>query len=80
MKKLVKYQVWIGGWDLFDTTAESEREARENARRYLGVKRLPKDTGVCKIPDDYYQKMHENNEAVNRDVLNANPWLCATDL
>jgi len=74
-----KYQVWIGGWNRFDTTAANEREARANARDWLGVGRLPNGTSVCEIPDDYYDKMKEHNREQLRDVLNANPHLCSTD-
>jgi len=74
-----KYQVWIEGWVLFDTVAKNEREARANARKWLGVKRLPKGTGVCRIPDDYYDMMYENNKKQLKDVLKANPHLCSTD-
>lgn len=74
-----RYQVWIGGWNRFDTVARDEREARADARDWLGVKRLPDETSVCIIPDDYYDGMRKHNEEQLRDVLNANSHLCSTD-
>lgn len=74
-KQLKKYQVWVGGSRLIDVKAFSEREARESVRIYLGVKRLPNDTGVCQIPWDYYDKMIEHNRALIKGT-----GLCLTDL
>jgi len=74
-----RYQVWISGWNRFDTVARDERDARANARGWLGVKRLPNETLVCEIPDDYYDRLKEHNRELLRDVLNTNPHLCSTD-
>jgi hypothetical protein len=75
-----KYKVWIGASWIFETYAHNEREARENAREWLGVKRLPNDTFVEVANPQEERRMLKHNEAVNREVLRANPWLCSTDL
>ena len=56
-----KYQVWIGGWELFDCVAKNKRDALRQARKWYqewtGKKRLPKGTCVIEISFDYYDKL-----------------------
>ena len=49
---------------------EAERKARKYVREWLGVKRLPKDTGVCIIPPDYYDRMVRHNKRIGIDITN----------
>lgn len=57
-----KYQVWFGGVTLFDTHAESEKEARKNALQWTGKKKLPDNTCVCEISEDYYKNITRMNK------------------
>jgi len=57
-----KYQVWIGGCDLFDCHADNEKNALTMAKNWLGHK-LPKNTSVNEIPEDYYINIVRLNKA-----------------
>lgn len=73
-REMGKYQVWIGGTDIFDCVARNKRDALEQARDWYcgwtGEKRLPSGTGVCEISPDHYQKMVEHNRAIGIDITN----------
>lgn len=65
-----KFQVWLRGSDLCDTTADTEKEARQQIRDFYGYKRLPNGTCVCRIPNDYYAKIVKNNQEIGIDASN----------
>jgi len=65
-----KFQVWLRGSDLYDVTAETEKEARQQIRDFYGYKRLPKGTFVCRIPGDYYDRMVKSNQEIGMDANN----------
>ncbi|TET24094.1 MAG: hypothetical protein E3J76_03625 [Candidatus Aminicenantes bacterium] len=65
-----KFQVWLRGSDLCDVTADTEEGARQQIRDFYGYKRLPKDTFVCRIPDNYYNQMVRNNREIGIDASN----------
>ena len=67
---LHKFQVWVRGSDLYDISAENERMARKTIKEFFGFKRLPKNTHVCKIPENYYDSMVKNNQSIGIDASN----------
>jgi hypothetical protein len=64
------YQVWLRGSDLCDVRADTEKEAREQIRKFYGFKRLPKGTAVIEIPPGYYDDMVKNNQLIGISAWN----------
>lgn len=81
MRENKRYRVYIPGhvhtWELY---GEDESHIREQIRSELEVKRCPNDTFIELIDPEEERRMVAYNKEVNKDVLKANPWLCATDL
>ncbi len=70
-----KFTVWIGGNKRMDTIASSKREALQDARDWLGVKRLPEGTCVLAYEPGYFEKIAEENLRLVKGT-----GLCTTDL
>jgi len=62
MRDIKKYQVWLGGTELFGHVYETSetaamRTARDMIYAALKCTRVPADTGVCEISEGYYRDM-----------------------
>lgn len=68
MNEIKKYQIWLGGSELFGhvyatSKTDAMRQAREIIYTALDCKRVPADTGVCEIPEDYYSRLADASAA-----------------
>ncbi len=67
---MYKFQIWVSGTRLISVDADSEANARQQARDILGVERLPYGSIVCEISHEYYKEIVAINASQGFDASN----------